>query len=146
MLSPSDLLPSLEPAPRSDVPLGRGGAVLLIEDEESLAELLKHLLGRLEVKVLHAANGAQALELLKRHGNAITLAFVDCHLPDMAGSDVCHELREVLPGLPLLLTSGRDQRALEALFAAKGPCSFLPKPYMPGDVTRHVNALLATAA
>lgn len=142
MLSSAALFPTLESAPAAAAP-ARQTAVLLVEDEDALAELLAHLFRRIQVQVLRAADGAQARQLFAAHREAIALAFVDCHLPDMAGADLCHEFRQALPTLPLLLTSGRDQRSLETQFAAGGPCSFLPKPYMPGDVLRRVTSLLA---
>jgi DNA-binding response OmpR family regulator len=132
--------------PVNAAPALREGAVLLVEDEDSLAELLTHLLARLKIRVLHAADGAQAVRLFAEHRATISLAFVDCTLPDMAGGDLCQGFRAEMPGLPLLLTSGRDQRALEAALAPGGPCQFLPKPYMPADVMHRVKALLAPAA
>lgn len=137
----SAVFPGFEPATAAR----REETVLLVEDEEALAELLTHLLKRFNIRVLHAFDGAGALEILTQHGASITLAFVDCHLPDMGGDELCRELRARLPGLPLLLTSGRDRRAWEQLFAGGGPCSFLPKPYMPGEVIRRVTALLPAA-
>ncbi|HYP17009.1 MAG TPA: response regulator [Opitutus sp.] len=145
MFSPAALFPSLEPANAPAVAPAREGVVLLVEDEDSLAELLTHLLRRIQVRVLRAADGAAARRLFAEHREAISLAFVDCHLPDMAGADLCQELRAAAPGLPLLLTSGRDQRALETQLAAGGPCQFLPKPYMPAEVMRRVNSLLPAA-
>lgn len=122
-----------------------GDAVLLVEDEDSLAELLQHLLKRVKLRILRAADGSQALRLLAEQRASISLALVDCHLPDMAGADLCQELRARLPGLPLLVTSGRDQRALVASLASGGPTQFLPKPYMPGEVVRRVTALRPAA-
>ena len=142
MLSSAALFPALEPADTAS-PGPRNALVLLVEDEDPLAELLTTLLGRLKVRVIRAADGAQAMQLFQQHRAEITLAFVDCHLPDRGGAEVCNDLRAASPGLPLLLTSGRDQRALEAHFAASGPCQFLPKPYMPADVIRRVSSLLA---
>lgn len=116
---------------------------MLVEDEDSLAELLFHVLGRMKLQVLRASDGAQALQLFVDHRETIALAFVDCHLPDVCGGDLCATLRALAPGLPLLITSGRDQRALESSLASGGPTGFLPKPYMPADVIRRVNGLLA---
>lgn len=142
MLSSATLLPSLEPLVNTASPVEPEMAVLLVEDEDALAELLHHLLRRLNVRVLHAIDGAQALQLFTAHRANIALAFVDCHLPDISGADLCEVLRGERPDLPLLLTSGRDQRVLEKTFATTGPCSFLPKPYMPAEVVRRVSALL----
>jgi Response regulators consisting of a CheY-like receiver domain and a winged-helix DNA-binding domain len=144
MLSSAALFPSLEPA-AAEAPAMRTGVVLLVEDEDPLAELLATLLARIKVRVIRAADGAQAVRLFNEHRATIVLALVDCHLPDTGGAELCRTLRETAPGLPLLLTSGRDQRALEAKLAADGPCQFLPKPYMPGDVVRRITSLLPPA-
>lgn len=140
------LFPSLESAAEPDVASRRKGAVLLVEDEATLAELLTHLLARVQVEVIHASSGEIAMQMFNERRDGIALAFVDCHLPDMDGRALCQKLREVSPGLPLLLTSGRDQRTLEAVFAAGGPTGYLPKPYMPGEVLRRVTMLLNASA
>lgn len=142
MLPSAALFSTLEPAAVPMKPAMREGVVLLVEDEDSLAELLTHLLARIKVSVLRAADGAQATRLFAEHRTRIALAFVDCHLPDADGGELCEELRAAAPGLPLLLTSGRDKRGLEAHFAAGGPCQFLAKPYMPAEVMHRVTALL----
>jgi CheY-like chemotaxis protein len=143
MPSSAAQLPQLEPLSASGPAAAPERAVLLVEDEESLAELLSHLLSRLQLRVIRAADGAAALQAFQQQQAAIALAFVDCRLPDMDGAEVCRELRGMNPRLPLLLTSGRDQRALAASFAATAPAAFLAKPYMPADVMRHVTALLS---
>lgn len=142
MSSPAVLFPSLEPAAEPAEPPAPERLVLLVEDEDSLADLLTCLLKRIQVRVIRAADGAQGRELFEQNRAGITLAFVDCQLPDMAGGDLCREFRAAVPRLPLLLTSGRDQRALELQLGADGPCQFLPKPYMPMDVMRRVTSLL----
>lgn len=119
--------------------------VLLVEDEAPLADLLANILGRLNVRVLKAGDGVSALALFAAHRGEIALAFVDCNLPDIAGPELCTRMREQNPALPLLLTSGRNQDALESRFTLGGPCGFLPKPYRPADVLHRVTSLLAAA-
>lgn len=60
----------------------------------------------------------------------------------MLTGGLCHQLREAVPNLPILLTSGRKQEALHALLAVDGPTGFLSKPFLPADVIRQVRALL----
>jgi DNA-binding response OmpR family regulator len=86
------------------------------------------------------------MTMLAEHRSSVALAFVDCHLPDSEGGELCQKLRALAPALPLLLTSGRDQRALEMIFAATGPCSFLAKPYMPAEVMGRVKSMLVKSA
>jgi DNA-binding response OmpR family regulator len=144
------MIPSIAPEQR-DGPLKPSSlrsvaAILLVEDEEPLADLLSNLLERLNVRILVAADGVAALSLFHEHRDSISLAFVDCNLPDIPGPKLCEKMREHSPRLALLLTSGRNQDALEKTFAGAGPCSFLPKPYLPAEVLRRVSALLAASA
>lgn len=142
-MSPSaELFPNLDSAAAKTSHSSLAGSVLLVEDDESLADLLKHLLTRMQLRVVHAATGAQAAKALAEQRAQISLAIVDCHLPDSEGGEICTKLRELSPGIPLLLSSGRDQRALETTFSASGPCSFLAKPYMPADVMGRVKSML----
>lgn len=121
----------------------RADTVLLVEDDESLGRLFSVLLERCQLRVMRARDGAECLRLFGEHSAAITLVLMDCSLPDARGGALCHRLRARVPGLPVLLTSGRKQEALQALLAADGPTAFLPKPFVPGDVLREVRALLA---
>jgi two-component system cell cycle sensor histidine kinase/response regulator CckA len=146
MSPPVALFPNLEQTSAPNGISEATGAVLLVEDDESLADLLKHLLGRMKVRVLHASTGAIAVKLFAENRASVALAFVDCHLPDSEGGELCMQLRKISPGVPLLLTSGRDQRALETIFAAGGPCSFLAKPYMPAEVMGRVKTMLSKVA
>jgi two-component system, cell cycle sensor histidine kinase and response regulator CckA len=136
------------PAQYLSVPVASLGdaLILLVEDEGPLAELLANLLGRIHARVLIANDGVNALARFEEHRGLVSLAFVDCNLPDIAGPELCEKMREMSPGLPLLLTSGRNQDALENRFLAGGPCGFLPKPYLPAEVLRRVTALLGRAA
>ncbi len=120
--------------------------VLLVEDDESLAKLFVLLLQRCGFRVVHARNGADCVRLFDQNPASIALLLVDCNLPDAHGGSLCHRLRGTVPGLPVLLTSGRRQEALQELLAADGPTGFLPKPFFPGDVLPHVRALVAAAA
>ncbi len=122
---------------------GNPGMVLFVEDEPTLAVLMGHLLARLTQSVLHAADGTAALHLFAEYRDEIALVIVDCQLPDMPGFELCQLLRTLVPGVPLILTSGRDQRPLVAALSTGGPTEFLPKPYLPGEVVRRVGALLA---
>jgi two-component system, cell cycle sensor histidine kinase and response regulator CckA len=142
MSTSAAIFPNLDQAAAKTNGSAPTGSVLLVEDDESLADLLKHLLTRMQVRVVHAPTAALGVKALGEHRSHISLAIVDCHLPDSEGGELCRQLRELVPGLPLLLSSGRDQRALEATFSATGPCSFLAKPYMPADVMGRVKSML----
>ncbi len=131
---------------RAEPPLAVRDLLLLVEDDLPVATLLMHVLARSGRRVLHARDGADCLRLFDKNAAAIRLVFMDCSLPDIHGGTLCQRLRATLPGLPILLTSGRGQPGLVALLAADGPTAFLPKPFLPADLLRQVEAVLAIAA
>ena len=120
--------------------------ILIVEDDECIAGLLRLLLAPLAARVLRARDGAEALQLFQGDARAIALVLMDCGLPDAHGDALCLRLRNSAPGLPLLLTSGRAQPAVVDLLAADGPTAFLAKPFRPGEAVQHVRALLAARA
>lgn len=118
------------------------GGVLLVEDEPTIGLLLEQLFQRAGRPIWIAAGGAAGLELFAANQAQIAIAVIDCHLPDMPGADLARQLRAQRPGLPLLLTSGRDQRLLAASLTPSGRTSFLPKPYRPAEIVARVDQLL----
>ena len=134
------------PSPVPDLPNRSGGAVLVVEDHDLIAELLSAILGRAGLLVLHAEDGAAALRLLAEHGPSVRLAMIDFSLPDTNGGELGSRLRELSPGLPVLLTSGREQPGCRAKLAETGPTWFVPKPYKAAQLAAQVQALMMTAA
>lgn len=88
-----------EPATRRD-------AVLLIEDNVDIAEMLTTVLRRQGLRVVWSQLGAEALATFGRSQREIALVLADCRLPNMDGREVCRQLRTWAPSLPMLLTSG----------------------------------------
>lgn len=115
--------------------------VLVVEDDDTVARLMTHILTRVPRRVLRARDGAECARLFREHAAAIALVIMDCRLPDTDGASLCNELRRMSPGLPVLLTSGRDQSRAPAL--NHGATAFLAKPFLPAQVEHKVSALLA---
>jgi CheY-like chemotaxis protein len=139
-------VPNLPPSttvPPSAAPPLTGKLLLLVEDEDFIAELLIIWLAGLGAKILWAKNGQTGLALLASHGEKINLVIADFGLPDMNGGNLCAQLRAVQPRLPVLLTSGRYQREAEAHLALTGPTYFIQKPYSVHAILTKLLQLLA---
>lgn len=136
---------TLDPSSLVELPAvaAPGGEILVVEDEPTIAQLLQHCLQRAGHRIRLAADGASALAAFAAGRDRIGLVLIDCHLPDLGGGDLARQLRELVPGLPLLMTSGRDQRTLVNALAAGGPTGFLPKPFFPAEILTRVRGLLA---
>jgi CheY-like chemotaxis protein len=92
--------------------LARQNEILIVDDEEDVRELYTAVLEP-RFKVSTAANGKEALELLRRH--RVDLAIVDVHMPIMNGTDLIRAIRadSVLETLPIIVQTS-DRSALQA--------------------------------
>ena len=85
-----------------------GGTILLVEDEEDIASLVRAYLERDGFRVVWATRGTEGLAELER--NDIRLAILDLQLPDADGFDVCRAIRST-SSLPVVMLTARDEEA-----------------------------------
>ena len=105
-------------------------SILLIDDEATLREVLRHALERDGHRVLEAANGKEALEVSR--GVALDLVVTDIVMPEMDGIEVILALAERNPGLPVVAMSGGGLFPKELLLSNAhilGAVSTLAKPF-----------------
>jgi PAS domain S-box-containing protein len=103
--------------------------VLLVEDEDIVAEVGRKMLERLGYRVLVAQSGVEALTLFAQHRTDIDLVILDMIMPGMGGGTVFDRLRAINPEAAVLLSSGYslDGQALEIL--KRGCRGFIQKPF-----------------
>ncbi len=139
-----ELEPVREAPPlRPEAATGLGATILVVEDDPDLRELEHRVLRQAGFTVLEADGGPAALELVgRRDGRAVDLLVTDMVMPKMGGEELAQQLRERLPGLKVLFTSGYASRALsfEELHTSEG--GFLQKPFSPDRLIRAVRRLL----
>jgi DNA-binding response OmpR family regulator len=119
-------------------PAEQEGAVLLIEDEPSIARMLLQVFAQAGLTVILARDVAEGLGLFEKHHQRIGLAFVDCRQPGVAGAEFCRRLRSVVPGFPVLFAGTRDP----AVPANGDPTVFVPRPYLPTELAWQMRSLL----
>lgn len=103
------------------------GSVLVVEDDDEVAELVTEMLEQLGYQVTRAASAAAALGALS-NGRSVDLVFSDIMMPGgMNGVELAREIRRRRGDIPVLLTSGYAGASKESA-AAEG-VRVLPKPY-----------------
>jgi CheY-like chemotaxis protein len=127
-------------APVSDPPAAKGATVLVVEDNQSVRNLVVTVLSRAGYTVLEAESGAAALELCGQYPGRIQLLITDLILPQMTGSEVAQAVGRLQPGLKVVLMSGYPPT--EAQLAALPGAAFLAKPFTGAILLRPVRALL----
>ncbi len=131
--------PSLSaPAPDASTSPARG-VVLLVDDEALVRRTTSQLLESLGYLVIPCADAPEAIEAARRRGPEIDVVLLDVSMPHMSGWACSSELRTIAPGLPVIMTSGRDPEA--AADADRPPdVPFLPKPYSLGELAAALRA------
>jgi diguanylate cyclase (GGDEF)-like protein len=124
-------------APQDDTP-----QVLVVDDDRSTRSTLRYTLQRDGFRVEEAADGAQALALLKRFQPDVIL--MDAVMPVMDGFAACARLQE-LPGgsaIPvLMITALQDNSSVERAFAA-GASDYIPKPIHYAVLSQRVRRII----
>ncbi len=80
--------------------------ILVIDDDDVLRELLESMLNRMGYKVIQAASGDDAINIVKTTAIKIDAAILDLFLPDVRGDKICPEMRTIHPELKIILMSG----------------------------------------
>ncbi|WP_300455404.1 response regulator [Accumulibacter sp.] len=114
-------------------------AILLIDDDLAFGDALRQLNRKLGYKTLLAANGADGIELARRHRPAGIL--LDLGLPDMDGSEVLHAIKSSdLAPIPVYVVSARDR---DAALLRQGIVGYLQKPVNADQIARVESEVMA---
>jgi len=118
------------------------GAILVVEDEQAIADLVRAYLRREGFDVVWARSGEQALEELSRH--PVRLVVLDIGLPGIDGFEVCRRLRS-RTGVPILILSARDDEVDRVAGLEAGADDYVVKPFSPRELVARVKAILRRA-
>ena len=113
--------------------------VLVVEDEQSLADPLAFLLRKEGFEVLTAATGLEALEQFSRH--PIDIVLLDVMLPGMSGTDVCKHLRSQST-VPIIMVTARDSEIDKIVGLELGADDYVTKPYSARELIARIRAVL----
>jgi two-component system, OmpR family, response regulator RegX3 len=113
--------------------------VLIVEDEESMADPLAFLLRREGFSTEIAGNGADALAEFDRNGADIVL--LDVMLPGMSGTEVCKQLRS-RGAVPVIMVTARDSEIDKVVGLELGADDYITKPYSTRELVARIRAVL----
>jgi CheY-like chemotaxis protein len=108
---------------------GGSETVLLVEDEDSVRELVEELLRAAGYDVLTAGRPADALRLADDCAGPLHLLITDVVMPQMAGPDLARRLRGMRPGLKVLYLSGYSPGIVADRGVLEEGAMFLQKPF-----------------
>jgi two-component system cell cycle sensor histidine kinase/response regulator CckA len=103
--------------------------VLLVEDEDAVRSFAARALATRGYKVLEAASGVQALDVMSEHGGDVDIVVSDVVMPEMDGPTLLKHLRRTNPQIKIIFVSGYAEEAFRNNLDESEKFTFLPKPF-----------------
>jgi DNA-binding response OmpR family regulator len=117
-----------------------GGLVLVVEDEPTIADLLRLYLTRAGFQVHVETDGPPALAAVRTRRPAVVI--LDVGLPTLDGTEVCRRLRQEGDWTPVLFVTARDDEVDRVLGLELGADDYVTKPFSPREVVARVRSVL----
>ena len=137
-----------EQSPVKSQPNETGGCetVLLVEDEESVRELVRITLVSRGYKVLEAENGECGLQIAEDYKEPIDILITDVVMPGIGGRDLAKKLLALRPTVSVLYLSGYTEDTIIAQGTPSPAIAFLQKPFTLQNLAKKVREVLRARA
>jgi PAS domain S-box-containing protein len=116
-------------AQTTEMPLGHGETLLLVEDEAALLTATQMMLEKIGYRVIAANTPDKAIELAEKHAGEIQLLITDVVMPKLNGMDLAGHLQSVYPEMKVLFMSGYASNAIVDQGVLKEGANFIQKPF-----------------
>ena len=114
--------------------------ILIVDDEESLRDILEEMLLAGGYKVTQAAGGIEGLAVFQKEN--IDLLITDLGMPGMSGWEFVDKVKEIKPALPVILTTGWGAQVSPEDIDSKGISMVMDKPFTLEKVLEMVSEVL----
>jgi PAS domain S-box-containing protein len=128
--------------PVSPVALGGTETVLLVEDEESVRQLVRETLVSKGYRVIEADHGEAGMKAAAQHQGKIDLVITDVIMPGMGGRELVKHLAQIRPETRVLYLSGYTEDAIVNEGTSDSGTAFLQKPFTLQSLARKVREVL----
>ena len=122
---------------------GQGETILFVDDDTAVRELGRAVLRHLNFTPVTATDGADGVIQAAQHRTKLRAIITDLHMPRMDGLAFVREVRRLLPGIPIVVASGRMDDAEDSELNALGVTNRLDKPFTQAQLAEALKNLLA---
>src|SRR5207302_10928999 len=112
--------------------------ILLVEDEDGVRALIRHVLEKQGYNILEAKTGQEAVAFCHVNGNPIHLLLTDVVLSHMSGRDVAQKIVHSRPEVKVLFMSGYSEEAIVQHGVLDKGTFFIQKPFTNADLALKV--------
>jgi PAS domain S-box-containing protein len=115
---------------------------LLVDDEDIILDIGPEIIEKLGYKVLTAKSGKEAIEIYEKNHDRIDIVILDMIMPEMGGGETYDKLKEVNPGIKVLLSSGYSINGQATEILERGCNGFIQKPFNMIDLSQKLREIL----
>jgi len=119
--------------------------VLLVDDDKVIVHAGKRMIESLGYAVMPAENGEEALKIFENSHDRIDLVILDMVMPYVNGGEVYDRMKEISPGVRVLLASGYSLNGQAEDIIARGCNGFIQKPFNTVELSRKIREIIDTA-
>jgi two-component system cell cycle sensor histidine kinase/response regulator CckA len=112
----------------------RGETILVVEDEDALREVARRIFARNGYRVVTAASGPEAIELVRAYHGDIHLLVTDVVMPHMLGKEVSEQIRAIKPDIKVVFMSGYALRVLTSQGMLDPSVALVKKPFTEAEL------------
>ena len=116
--------------------------ILLVDDEKIVLEVSRELLESMGYRVYSVESGQEAIALFTEKRNEIDLVILDMIMPGISGGETFDRLREINPGIKVLLSSGYSLNGEAQTIMDRGCKGFIQKPFQIEKLSQKVREML----
>ena len=134
----------IEEKSKPEVAQGGTEMILLVDDEEMVADIGKDMLEKLGYTILVAFSGAEAIKIFNANRDEVKLVILDMIMPDMSGGETFNRLKAIKPDAKILLSSGYSLDGRASKIMKRGCNGFIQKPFNLKQISRKIREILDT--
>jgi len=132
----------LEEKPAVEQAIKGRETILLVDDEEMVADIGQKMLQKLGYRVILAESGRKAIKKFEKLHSRIDLVILDMIMPEMGGSETFDELKAIAPDIKVLLSSGYSLDGQASQIMKRGCNGFIQKPFSLKHFSQKVREIL----
>ena len=121
-------------------PVKSADRILVVEDDRAVQKALRRLFEAEGYGVLTAADGPSAVEIFRT--STPSAVVLDLRLPGLPGRDVCSEIKQHSPAVPIIVLSAASDVSDKVLLLELGADDYVTKPFSPRELLARVRAAL----
>jgi PAS domain S-box-containing protein len=131
-------VPTLLAKPADELPRGNGQTIMIVDDERALVALAEETLAGLGYDPVGFDSSIAALQSFRAEPNRFDLVLTDETMPDLTGTEIASEIRQLRPEIAIILMSGYGGPQLSERALAAGIIDVLRKPLVRRNIAESV--------